>query len=55
VKSIQERLGHRSAVITLDVYGHLWPEGEDLTRTAVDDAFGKLCAHIARSLRSNPP
>jgi integrase len=49
VKSIQERLGHRSAVITLDVYGHLWPEGEDLTRTAVDDAFAKLRAHSAHA------
>lgn len=27
VKTIQERLGHQSAVITLDVCGHLWPEG----------------------------
>jgi integrase len=49
VKSIQERLGHQSAVITLDVYGHLWPEGEDLTRTAVDDAFAKLRAHSAHA------
>jgi integrase len=49
MKSVQERLGHRSAVITLDVYGHLWPSGEDLTRTAVDDAFGKLRAHSAHA------
>ncbi len=47
VKSIQDRLGHRSAVITLDVYGHLWPEGEDLTRAAVDTAFGALRAQSA--------
>jgi integrase len=36
VKVIQERLGHASAVMTLDVYGHLWPASEDRTRKAVD-------------------
>lgn len=39
VKAIQEYLGHHSAVLTLDTYGHLWPDGEDLTRDAVDVAF----------------
>ena len=39
VKAIQEYLGHHSAVLTLDTYGHLWPDGEDLTRAAVDVAF----------------
>jgi integrase len=46
VKTIQDRLGHHSAVITLDVYGHLWPEGEDLTRAAVDKAFEGLVARM---------
>jgi integrase len=54
VKSVRERLGHRSAVITLDVYGHLWPEGEDLTRTAVDVAFEKLRALTAWLTVSRP-
>jgi integrase len=36
VKVIQERLGHASAVMTVDVYGHLWPASDDRTRTAVD-------------------
>jgi integrase len=36
VKVIQARLGHKSAVETLDTYGHLWPDDEDLTRQAVD-------------------
>jgi integrase len=44
VRTIQDRLGHHSAAITLDVYGHLWPEGEDATRAAVDKAFE---GHIA--------
>jgi integrase len=36
VKVIQKRLGHQSAVETLDTYGHLWPDGDDETRDAVD-------------------
>jgi integrase len=36
VKVIQARLGHKGAVETLDTYGHLWPDDEDLTRQAVD-------------------
>lgn len=37
VKVVQARLGHASAVETLDVYGHLWPDDEDRTRKALDD------------------
>ena len=36
VKAIQSRLGHQSAVETLDTYGHLWPDSDDETRDAVD-------------------
>lgn len=28
-KTVQERLGHSSIVMTLDVYGHLFPQGND--------------------------
>ena len=31
VKVVQRRLGHASAAITLDVYGHLWPFSDDRT------------------------
>ena len=48
VKAIQEYLGHQSAVLTLDTYGHLWPQGEDLARGAVDEAFLGL-AHGSRT------
>jgi integrase len=37
VKVIQTRLGHASAKVTLDVYGHLFPDEEDRTRAAVED------------------
>jgi integrase len=33
VKEVQERLGHTSAAMTLDVYSHLWPSDEDRTRS----------------------
>jgi hypothetical protein len=32
VKVVQERLGHRSASMTLDVHGHLFPDDEDRIR-----------------------
>lgn len=40
VKVVQERLGHASAVETLDTYSHLWPDSDDRTREAVDEALG---------------
>ncbi len=42
VKVVQQRLGHASAVETLDTYSHLWPDSEDLTRQAVDEVLGEL-------------
>lgn len=41
VKVIQSRLGHASAKTTLDTYGHLFPDEEDRTRTAVDTEFAQ--------------
>jgi integrase len=42
VKEVQERLGHRSASMTLDVYSHLWPSDGERTRTVTDSALGKV-------------
>jgi integrase len=42
IKTVQGRLGHESAIQTLDIYGHLWPDSEDETRNAVDNVFGGL-------------
>lgn len=36
VKTVQTRLGHGSAALTLDTYSHLWPDSDDKTRAAVD-------------------
>jgi integrase len=41
VKVVQKRLGHESAVETLDTYSHLWPDSEDRTREAVDEVLGR--------------
>jgi len=41
VKVVQARLLHRSAKTTLDVYGHLFPDSDDKTRTAVDAALAR--------------
>lgn len=42
VKQVQQRLGHASAVITLQTYAHLWPGDDDRTRDVMDAALGPL-------------
>lgn len=42
VKQVQERLGHASAVITLQVYSHMWPGDDDRTRDVIDAALAIL-------------
>lgn len=37
-KSVQERLGHSSIVITMDIYGHLFPRGDDGQELAAAEA-----------------
>lgn len=41
VKVVQHRLGHATAVETLDTYGHLWPDDDEGTRSAIDALFRK--------------
>jgi integrase len=36
VKTVQRRLGHSSAAMTLDVYSHLWPDSDERSRAAID-------------------
>ena len=42
VKVVQRHLGHASATTTLDVYGHLWPETEDITRRALEAGLRRV-------------
>ena len=39
IKAVQSHLGHGSAALTLDVYGHLMPSDDDRSRTAIEAAF----------------
>lgn len=43
VKAVQSALGHASAKMTLDVYGHLWPGDEDRIRAAIQGVFSTSC------------
>ena len=38
-KVIQVRLGHATITETMDTYGHLFPDAEDLGRGAIDAIF----------------
>jgi integrase len=38
-KAIQEHLGHASFAITMDRYGHLYPDTADAVRDAMESAF----------------
>lgn len=49
VKVVQARLGHKSAVETLDIYGHLWPDSEESTRAAVQDVLGRPADQVRTS------
>jgi integrase len=53
VKTVQARLGHATAVETLDTYSHLWPDSADRTRDAVDTQLGGGCSAVADYLRTD--
>lgn len=53
VKTVQDRLGHKSASETLDTYSHLWEDSDDRTRDAVDSVLWDR-ANSADSLRTSP-
>ena len=55
VKVVQARLGHKSATETLDTYGHLWPDNEEATRSAVDRLLGAALAAEHRAPRTSVP
>ena len=35
IKTVQARMRHASARTTLDTYGHLWPDADESTRSAI--------------------
>jgi integrase len=46
VKAVQRHLGHASATTTLDVYAHLWPDSEDVTRRALDAGLAAVVSSV---------
>ncbi|HYB14849.1 MAG TPA: tyrosine-type recombinase/integrase, partial [Streptosporangiaceae bacterium] len=48
-KVVQARLGHASIAETMDTYGHLFPDSEDLGRGAVEAALGDVLAEQERN------
>ncbi|MFN7244700.1 MAG: tyrosine-type recombinase/integrase [Dietzia cercidiphylli] len=52
VKTIQARMRHQSASVTLDVYGHLMDSGDDSTRDLVGRAMRSRVESPADSLRT---
>jgi integrase len=49
VKVVQHRVRHRSAKTTLDTYGHLWPDTEESTRTAVERVLSERLTEFSRN------
>ncbi len=47
VVAVAERLGHEDASLVLSTYGHLMPDSDDRTRSAVDAAWGAASASCA--------
>jgi integrase len=50
VKAVQSQLGHRSATMTLDRYGHLWPDELDTLSDALDAVAARSAADSVRTL-----
>jgi hypothetical protein len=53
VNTVQARLRHAHASTTLDVYGHLWPDGDESTRRATDAALNAALRYPADNLRTD--
>lgn len=53
IKTVQARLRHETAATTLDVYGHLWPDADESTRTAVGAAIAARPKTAADALRTD--
>ena len=58
IKTVQARMRHASARTTLDTYGHLWPDADESTRTAIGAVITERMASLestAYPLRTEGP
>jgi integrase len=51
IKAVQKQLGHATASITLDTYGHLFPDELEALATRMEDARTEALATLARTQR----
>ena len=52
IKTVQARMRHATARTTLDTYGHLWPDADESTRTAVGAVIAERIESTADRLRT---
>lgn len=52
IKAIQRLLGHKSAVETLDTYGHLMGDEDDRSRSAIRTELGRVADYLRTAERS---
>jgi integrase len=55
IKTVQARMRHASARTTLDTYGHLWPDADESTRSAIGAVITERMnslEHVAYPLRT---
>lgn len=52
IKTVQTRMRHASAKTTLDVYGHIFENRDESTRTAIDAVMTARVAESADFLRT---
>lgn len=55
IKTVQARMRHASARTTLDTYGHLWPDADESTRSAIGAVIAERMnslEHAAYPLRT---
>ncbi|HEX4175043.1 MAG TPA: hypothetical protein VHY81_03920 [Acidimicrobiales bacterium] len=55
VKVVQANLCHKSAVMTLDIYSHLWPQDDDRARDAVLSFFGSGVSSVCHDQATGSP
>lgn len=55
VVAVAERLGHEDASLVLSTYGHLLPDSDDRTRSAVDAAWDTVGASCAPDVPQDAP
>jgi integrase len=55
IKTVQARMRHASATTTLDTYGHLWPDADESTRTAIGAVIAERMKTPAYPLRTEAP